>query len=272
MAAKIVHKNFVYLEKQGVVFGYVPKVACTNWKIALRRLQGFANYQDVEIAHDRERSGLRFLDPLDSKDIKILESPRIKKIAFVRNPYSRVLSAYLNKIDRFNKGSESPTEGNYWFTVYENIAAFSKSQTSHRSLAKLLQKTLKVNRKRDNSANVDFFTFLTWLKYPHTPAHLSEEADDAFSQGVVVTVTDAADRGVDAGVSEPLGVSDRQVLAAAIAVMDQLVSLGRRSLADGLVQCIQDETSRHRGRDTPANDLAGENVDDEGHVDHALPA
>lgn len=157
-----------------MVFGYVPKVACTNWKIALRRLQGFADYQDVEIAHDRERSGLRFLDPLDSNDIKILESPRIKKIAFVRNPYSRVLSAYLNKIDRFNNSSDSPTEGNYWSTVYENIAAFSKSQTSHRSLAKLLQKALKMNRKRDNSASVDFFTFLMWLKYPHTPAHLSQ--------------------------------------------------------------------------------------------------
>ena len=57
-----------------------------------------------------------------------------------------------------------------------------------------------------------------------------------------------------------------------VAVMDQLVRLRWRPLADGLVQSIQDETGRHRGRDTPADDLAGEDVDDESHVDHPLPA
>ena len=99
-----------------------------------------------------------------------------------------------------------------------------------------------------------------------------EQADDAFGEGVVVGIPDAADGGIDAGFGEPVGVSDRQVLAASITVMDQFVSLGRHPLTDGLVQGIQDETGCHRGRDTPANDLAGENVDDEGHVDHALPA
>jgi len=55
-------------------------------------------------------------------------------------------------------------------------------------------------------------------------------------------------------------------------VVDQLVSLGRCPLEDGLVQGIEDETGGHRGGDTPADDLAGEDVDDEGHVDHPLPA
>jgi hypothetical protein len=39
-----------------------------------------------------------------------------------------------------------------------------------------------------------------------------EKADDRLGQGVVVGVADAADRALDAGGSEALGVADRQVL------------------------------------------------------------
>ena len=61
-------------------------------------------------------------------------------------------------------------------------------------------------------------------------------------------------------------------LAAAIAMMDQVVGLARRALADGLVQGVEHETGGHRGRDTPADNLASEDIDDESHVNHALPA
>lgn len=99
-----------------------------------------------------------------------------------------------------------------------------------------------------------------------------EQADDAFGQSIVIGIPDTADRGVDPRLSQPLGVSDRQVLAASVAVMDQLVRLRWCPLADGLVQGIQHETGRHRGGDTPADDLAGEDVDHEGDIDHTLPA
>ena len=49
-----------------------------------------------------------------------------------------------------------------------------------------------------------------------------EQADDAFGEGVVIGISD------DAGLCEPLSVSDRQILAAPVAVMDQLVRLGGR--------------------------------------------
>ena len=38
-----------------------------------------------------------------------------------------------------------------------------------------------------------------------------EQADDGLGERVVVGVADAADRGLDAGLGQPLGVADRQV-------------------------------------------------------------
>ena len=49
------------------------------------------------------------------------------------------------------------------------------------------------------------------------------EADDRLGQGVVVGVAAAADRGLDAGLGEALGVADREVLDAAVAVVDEAV-------------------------------------------------
>ena len=56
------------------------------------------------------------------------------------------------------------------------------------------------------------------------------EAVDRLGQGVVIAVAHTADRRLDAGLGEALGVLDRQVLAAAIAVMDEAAAWsGRRS-------------------------------------------
>jgi hypothetical protein len=49
-----------------------------------------------------------------------------------------------------------------------------------------------------------------------------EGVDEALGQGVIVGVADRADRGQNAVIGHCLGVVDRGVLRAAIAVMDQL--------------------------------------------------
>lgn len=43
---------------------------------------------------------------------------------------------------------------------------------------------------------------------------------DSFGQSIVIAVTDAANRRLDPGFGQALGVLDREILAAAIAVMD----------------------------------------------------
>lgn len=52
-----------------------------------------------------------------------------------------------------------------------------------------------------------------------------EKADDAFGEGIATGLPDAADGCVDARLCEPFGVSDRQVLAAPLALVDPCVRL-----------------------------------------------
>ena len=74
------------------------------------------------------------------------------------------------------------------------------------------------------------------------------EAVDGLGQGVVIAVADTADRRLDAGLGEALGVLDRQVLAAAIAVMDEAAA-DWPAFVDRLLQGIEDEAGM-RGRET----------------------
>jgi chondroitin 4-sulfotransferase 11/chondroitin 4-sulfotransferase 13/dermatan 4-sulfotransferase 1 len=99
-------ENFIFLADKKALFVYVPKVACTNWKCVMRYLSGYEDYLDAQLAHDRERGGLTYLSDLETAD-EIVRDPTINKYTFVRNPYTRVLSAYLNKIRPF-EGTASP--------------------------------------------------------------------------------------------------------------------------------------------------------------------
>ena len=65
------------------------------------------------------------------------------------------------------------------------------------------------------------------------------EAVDRFGQGVVIAVADAADRGFDAGLRQAFGVSDRQVLTAAIAMVDQATAAGWSAVVDRLLQGVE---------------------------------
>jgi hypothetical protein len=53
--------------------------------------------------------------------------------------------------------------------------------------------------------------------------------------------------------------------------MDQAAALSGAALTDGLVQGIEHEARGHRCRDAPAHDLAREDIDDKGHIDHSHP-
>ncbi len=108
------------------------------------------------------------------------------------------------------------------------------------------------------------------------------EPVDGLCQRIVIAVADAADRGLDAGLGQALGVLDRDVLAAAIGVMDKAGSFDRPPLMESLLEGVEHEAGMHRAAGPPAGacpraggarpgDAAGKDVDDEGDVDEAGP-
>lgn len=110
------------MEQQNFIFVYNPKVACTNWKCLLRYIAGNVdNYLDASIAHNKELSGLICLSDVTNPMV-ILSSRKIKKYSFVRDPYTRILSAYLNKVEPYVEGIRGEHDDNsYFYKIYQYI-------------------------------------------------------------------------------------------------------------------------------------------------------
>ena len=71
------------------------------------------------------------------------------------------------------------------------------------------------------------------------------EPVDRLGERVVVAVADAADRRHQAGLGQALRILDRDVLDAAIGVMDEIAGDGL-AIGERLLQCIQHEAGVRR--------------------------
>lgn len=161
--------NFIFCKKSNIVFAYVPKVACTNWKCILRYLDGQADYLNAQLAHDRKLSGLAYLSNLSAGE-DLLANPLIPKLTCVRNPYTRILSAYLNKVKPFAIDNATPEWDPYFHMVFQEIDSFRKQH--HASLPA-----------------VSFHCFLDWLETAGTPLTKNEHwvpQTDILGKGEVV--------------------------------------------------------------------------------------
>jgi hypothetical protein len=134
------------MKKQSFIFVYNPKVACTNWKCILRYINGHKeDYLSASIAHNKELSGLCFISEL-SNPSDILSSSGVKKYSFVRSPYTRVLSAYLNKVEPYVEGTRGANDDNsYFYRVYRQVENYRM-----KNLPEVKQ--------------VNFFCFLHWIQ------------------------------------------------------------------------------------------------------------
>ncbi len=94
---------------------------------------------------------------------------------------------------------------------------------------------------------------------------------DGFSQGDVVAIALAADRGLDAGLRQSLGVADRDVLPTTVTMVNQATRAVRLTGVQGLLQGIEHEVGLHVGTDSPADDAPRKDVNHKGHVQLALP-
>ncbi len=99
------------------VYCPIPKAACTSWKILIHGLEGVPIEEVIGRdpprygnLHDPARNGLHYLAELDDGEARgMLDDPAFLCFLFVRNPWTRTLSAYRNKVEKFEKRRNDPT-------------------------------------------------------------------------------------------------------------------------------------------------------------------
>lgn len=96
----------IWLQSSNAAFIYLPKAACTSWKIFLGRMLGLKipkNYLDI---HDAKCLPLPYASSFPPEKQQSLvagiNSGNILLIAVLREPKERILSAYLDKIKNHN--------------------------------------------------------------------------------------------------------------------------------------------------------------------------
>ena len=97
-------EHCIWFQEQEFAFIYLPKVACTSWKLYLWQASGNVlppnlQYRDV---HDPRLLALPYVGnmPINRQRdfLNKLEQGQLMAMAVIREPRSRVLSAYLDKI------------------------------------------------------------------------------------------------------------------------------------------------------------------------------
>nr|XP_040134951.1 carbohydrate sulfotransferase 11 isoform X1 [Ictidomys tridecemlineatus] len=92
-------KHLVVDEDHELIYCYVPKVACTNWKRLMMVLTGRGKYSDPMAIPASEAHVAANLKTLNQYSIPEINH-RLKsylKFLFVREPFERLVSAYRNK-------------------------------------------------------------------------------------------------------------------------------------------------------------------------------
>lgn len=134
-----------------IMYCYVPKVACSNWKRIFLHMTGMFDYLRPEHlkhndVHFTYRSKLNILSDYSTRSIyERLFS--YKKFLFVRHPLERLLSAYRDKLA--GVGFEDPTYQNVASIIYEK---YHQNQT--------LGSQANITVKRGDVSFVDFVKYL----------------------------------------------------------------------------------------------------------------
>ena len=113
----VVKHHLIVSERYKTLFCFVPKVACSNWKRVFYVLGGhFNSTENISHVNSQELGKLRFLRHY-SDAIKVNNMLKTyKKIAFVREPMERFLSAYRNKF-----APVDPPRRGFYYNIGLNI-------------------------------------------------------------------------------------------------------------------------------------------------------
>ena len=91
-------------------------------------------------------------------------------------------------------------------------------------------------------------------------------------QGVVIRISNAPDRLLDAGLGQAFGVADGQILRPAITVVDQGIARVHHAGVQGLLERVERQVGAKRVRHPPAHDAPGKGVDDKRDVNEPHPS
>jgi hypothetical protein len=94
---------------------------------------------------------------------------------------------------------------------------------------------------------------------------------DRFGESIVLTVANASDRWLDARLGQPFGIANGHVLRAAVGMMNQPATFDGPPIMQCLVEGIEHKAGMSRSACPPTDDTAGEGINDEGHLNEALP-
>ena len=147
------YNNIVVAKPRRLLFCPIPKVACSNWKMTLRQAAGFDDYADDVLAHDRENNGLRYLRKYNRfARLYFVNNSKYTTVVFVRNPWTRILSAYRSKVENvLTKRNFDPNNSKHRFRF--EIAMEAKSYCVSRNLV-----------EDDHSEDLTFGEFLHYIK------------------------------------------------------------------------------------------------------------
>ncbi|XP_062300466.1 carbohydrate sulfotransferase 12-like [Scomber scombrus] len=98
-------KNLIVDDNHGIIYCYIPKVACTNWKRVMFVLKQGEPYVDpMSISGDlvHMANELTQLNSFPRTEIKV-KLKHYSKFMFVRDPFVRLISAYRDKFLRYNE-------------------------------------------------------------------------------------------------------------------------------------------------------------------------
>ncbi|KAL7872351.1 hypothetical protein SRHO_G00073340 [Serrasalmus rhombeus] len=100
--------NLIVDDQHGIIYCYVPKVACTEWKSIMiflsesLKINGtpFKNHSDIprELIHS---NSVVYLNR-SHRNLMKWKIRKYKKFLFVRNPFVRLISAYRDKFEKKN--------------------------------------------------------------------------------------------------------------------------------------------------------------------------
>ncbi len=105
MLARGGHGKPIVIESHKLVFFFIPKVACSVFKMLFRRMMGFSDWLDKNPHAPSNLDDFQHLGDFSRhKQLTMMTSPNWTRAIFVRDPLERTLSAYKDK--GFHRGGE----------------------------------------------------------------------------------------------------------------------------------------------------------------------